>query len=119
MRILITVGSHEGYFLKRFANQLGHVTISANFTADLLALVQRYEPDVVILDPEYSDCQRLRAEYPRERLKIIFFMQFSSVDEEAARQAGADATISCFPTPEALEQALRRLPRCDKGRALS
>lgn len=118
MHILITVGSHEGYFLERFANQLGHVAIGAHFTEDLLALVQRYEPDVVILDPEYSDCQRLRAEYPRERLKIIFMVR-SSVDEEAARQAGADATISCFPTPEALEQALRRLPRCDKGRALS
>ncbi len=118
MRILITIRSHESYFLKRLANQLGHTAIGARFTAELLALVQRYEPDVVILDPEYSDCQRLRAEYPRERLKIIFMVR-SSVEEEEARQAGADAVIGRFPTAGAFEQALRSALRCDKGRALS
>ncbi|MFN7210407.1 MAG: hypothetical protein ACK4P1_08460 [Aggregatilineales bacterium] len=80
--------------------------------------MQRYEPDVVILDPRRSDYQRLRAEYPHERLKIIL-MARGLVEEEAARQAGADAIISHLPTLEALERALNSLPRRDKGRALS
>ncbi len=105
-------------FLRGFLEPRGYRTLTADNGASGLALAQRHQPDVILLDVVMFDmsgfeiCRKLRAIPALGTTPIVLLTVLDdSQTATAAKDAGATATLRKPADPEAIVTTIERILR--------